>query len=252
MQIESAKPHAEGGWIHALTDERIQRITPKPKKIIQRSVSFRNESARCRRAITVSQSRDLARRLGVSRLSLERLEIGWDGRSYTFPMCDANSEIIGIRLRTSDGRKYAVSGSQNGLFIPTEVCAWSEQTLYICEGESDTAAALTLGLDAIGRPSCTGSEKHIKEFLRQRRRDVVIVSDNDGLKTRPDGTQWRPGIEGARHLAQAIRPICSSVKIITPPEKDLRAWVQAGATAEAVMALVSARRFVAYNSKGKK
>jgi hypothetical protein len=46
-----------------------------------------------------------------------------------------------------------------------------------------------------------------------RRRDVVIVADNDG-----------PGQVGAKALQDRIVGLCASVRVWTPPAKDLREW----------------------------
>ena len=62
----------------------------------------------------------LAGLLGVSTASLARLGIGWCGssRTWSFPMTDAAGRVRGIRLRTDEGRKFAVRGGHDGLFIP--------------------------------------------------------------------------------------------------------------------------------------
>lgn len=88
-------------------------------------------------------------------------------------------------------------------------------TLYICEGPTDTAAALTLGLFAIGRPSCMGCEEMITKLIRlQGIRRVIIITDND-----------IPGLRGAAKLQRQI-PAMSCAW--SPPCKDLRAFVNAG------------------------
>jgi hypothetical protein len=52
--------------------------------------------------------------LGVSAGSLSRLGAAWfaGGPAWSFPMRNGAGEIIGIRLRSEDGSKYAVTGSQ--------------------------------------------------------------------------------------------------------------------------------------------
>ena len=132
-------------------------------------------------------------------------------------MRDVTRRIIGVRRRFPNGRKCCVNGSQTGLFVPTGVPDTGQ--LLICEGPTDTAALLTLGFPAIGRPSCTGGMTYLVHLARGR--NVVIVADADV-----------PGQRGAIRLATSLRPHCPSVRIIVPPcgVKDARAWVQAGAT----------------------
>jgi hypothetical protein len=84
------------------------------------------------------------------------------------------------------------------------------------------------------------------EFLRAKRRDVIVMSDNDEPKQRPDGSVWFPGQEGASRLANRIKPLVRSVKVCHPPcHKDIRAWKIAGATRPVVMAIIKNARYVA-------
>jgi hypothetical protein len=163
----------------------------------------------------------LAANLGVSPGSLSRLGIVWavPHRAWGFPMSDGQCRPIGLRLRAESGRKWAVSGSRNGLFWPADLAGAGP--LLFCEGASDTAALLDLGYDAIGRPSCAGAIEMVVEVVyRLGRRDVVVVADADG-----------PGIDGADRLAQALTEAGHRPKVIRPVQgKDARAWVQAGAT----------------------
>jgi len=159
----------------------------------------------------------LSEQLGVSVQCLKMLNIGWDGKAYAFPMFDEYGNIIGIQRRFSDGHKVSVDGSKIGLFIPSNLPA--DGLLLICEGASDTAAALDLGFPAIGRPSCNSGVAMTGRFVKGR--NVAIVGDND-----------EAGRSGAEGLAGELH--CPSVKVIYPPEgiKDLRQWVKSGLTAE--------------------
>jgi hypothetical protein len=147
------------------------------------------------------------------------LRIGWDGNAFTFPMTDADGGVIGIRRRFLTGSKCSVRGSRSGLFVPTS--PEDGNRLLICEGATDTGAALDLGFDAIGRPSCNSGIEMIARVARGRN-EVVIVGDND-----------HAGRRGAAKLADALVLHCS-VKVIYPPEgaKDLRQWLRQGLTQE--------------------
>lgn len=183
---------------------------------------------------TEGQIAALSESLAVSVASLNRMEVAWcaDRNCWAFPMHDSRRQIIGVRFRTDDGRKFALTGSHAGAFIPSGLDS-KEPTLLICEGPTDTAAALTIGFEAIGRPSCSGASEIIADMLQDcRRKDVVIVADNDG-----------PGRAGAHRLADRLLGVTRSLKVIdSRPHKDIRAWLQAGAT----MPLVQIRINQAY------
>ena len=191
---------------------------------------------------TESDSLDwIAGKLGVSRASLISLHaVKRDGFSWIFPMWNPNGSMVGLRIRTNSGDKFAWKGSRQGLSIPDYVDPDDTEPLIICEGPTDTAAAITMGFHAIGRPSCTGGETMIREFL-YRRRAVTIIADRDTPKERPDGSTWLPGQQGAEKLAEAICDLCSTLKIIKPNAfsvKDIRAWLVAGATKPIVEAAI--------------
>ncbi len=150
-------------------------------------------------------------------------------------MRDGKGNIIGIRRRLPNGDQLTLKNTRNGLFVPDGVLA-SEGTLYIAEGPTDTGALLDMGFPAIGRPSCSGGTDFIKRILKGKRRDVVIVADNDARKA--DGR--RPGQDGALALALAVKHMTRSVRIIKPPRhKDIRQWYLDGCTHETIVRLVT-------------
>ena len=243
MRVESSKPCKSEGWFHELSEPLpCQPVTrPKSKPVPPEDFT----TLACRYVESLRNIELLARGLGVSIRSLERLQAGWNGVGYTFPMRDGRERIIGIRVRGRQG-KWAVPGSHNGLFWPEGVYSGSDYPLVICEGPTDCAALLDMEYDALGRPSCLGGVEHIVEFLKGRRRDVVIMADRDPPKARPDGSVWFPGQEGAAQLARAIRPLVRSLKVVKPPShKDVRAWRVAGATHDVVATVIKNTRYVA-------
>lgn len=177
----------------------------------------------------------IADELGVSAWSLRSLGCGWarEHRAATFPMRDGERNIIGIRLRRSDGRKWAVAGSRSGVFVPDGFPGALDperEPVFIVEGPSDAAALIDLGFDVIGRPSCRGGVDYIKDlcYRHARRRTVAVVADHDG-----------PGVEGAEQLAASLRPIVRSLKVIEPTRgKDARAWKAEGVTRDRVRMVV--------------
>ena len=143
---------------------------------------------------------------------------------------------------------WALTGSHAGLFIPSggPKAQPQQHPMLVCEGPTDTAAALALGFDAVGRPSCTGAAEMLSDYIgQQRRRDVVIIADADGPPGgRPACLQDDPGRFGAHALADTLGPVARTVRVITAaPHKDLRAWLGAGATSAAVRARIDNARY---------
>jgi DNA primase len=147
-------------------------------------------------------------------------------------MVSHDGAVLGIRLRRTDGFKFAVKGGREGLFIPSGVEA-EAAPLLICEGPTDTAALLDLGFrNVVGRPSCTGGAKLLCDLTRRRRpSDVVIVADGD-----------EPGRRGAGNLASILLAHAPGVRVIAPPEgiKDAREWLKAGGRREDVEKAIDA------------
>ena len=169
-------------------------------------------------------------------------------------MRDTRGNVLGIRLRRSNGFKFSVKGGHEGLFIPRRVGQGRSgsvpggTSLVICEGATDTAALLDMGLDSVvGRPSCTGGVKLLVELVRLRQRpEVVIIRDNDD-----------PGRRGAENLASVLAKYAPAVRTIQPPHgiKDARAWKQAGANREeleSAITIAPARRAVICARAGNK
>jgi hypothetical protein len=132
--------------------------------------------------------------------------------------------VVGLLRRYRDGSKRSMGGGTRGITIPSGFKDRAGPVLLV-EGPSDTAAALALGLRALGRPSNTGGMEHLAVLLSQQPPDtaILVVGENDAKR---DGT-W-PGLEGARHTAGALaRLLGREVRWALPPAgvKDMRAWV---------------------------
>ena len=231
MRVESSKRLRNGGWLHRLRDDAILMAPYRTRRVAVElpdcGRDFGELAAVFATRIRREQLESLANALGVSERSLRRLGVGFDACAFTFPMRDGGGIVVGIRRRFQDGTKRAICGSRNGMFVPSELSG--TESLLICEGESDTAALLTLGFNCVGRPSCTGGVRMLCELAPGR--DVVVVADGD-----------MPGQRGARSLASVLRMYCPSVRIIEPPGniKDARAWLRAGGTREDVRAAIDA------------
>lgn len=162
----------------------------------------------------------LGEKLGILPDALRALDCAWcaSQTAWAFPMRDGDDSIIGIRLRNGSGQKWAVKGSRQGIFIPRFPVT---PTVCICEGPTDTATAISMGIFAVGRPSCCCGNDQIKAaFERLNVRRALIISDND-----------KPGVDGAVRLAADLQiPTCTFV----PPAKDLREFVRNGGTLQLI------------------
>ena len=216
---EGSSRYIEGsGYLHVLRvttewmkEEYIPRMTkPLPEHNEVLAIRARQWIRECPQA----KVNELADRLGVSDEALRLLNIGWfsGNNSWIFPMLRQGSRLIGIRTRPTNGKKFSIKGSRNGLFIPNNLP--DEGVIYVCEGESDTAALLTCGLPAVGRPSCNSGDRLIAELLKDR--DVVVCMDRDGV-----------GKRGAKALAKYLKCHTQDVRMFEPPDKykDMRDWL---------------------------
>lgn len=244
-RVEGSKRCGEAGWLHRLT------ISPPGRHDRRRITRIRTRlplpdltalAERCRSSLVAERLDSLAESLGLSEHSLTALRVGWsvDHRAWTFPMQDpSNGKVIGIRLRSLDGSKFAVTGGKEGLFIPTTEADPSDP-LLIAEGATDTAALLDLGFaNVVGRPNCTGGIKHLVALVGVRRpTGVVIVADGD-----------ESGRTGAANLASVLQVFSPEIRVIEPPAgvNDARSWKRTGAShadVEAVIAAAPARRLI--------
>jgi len=221
MRVESGKPCHNGGWLHAL-DARAQPVERRPEPE-RPTINAAGLMLGFWKGTTDLMRRDAALKLGVSAFALHSLGACWaqPHRAWAFPMFNGARECIGIRLRAESGRKWAVTGSRQGIFIPRSE---PQATAFIVEGPTDAAAALTLGLFTLGRPSCSGCIPYTQVAInRLGIKRAVIVADND-----------TPGIRGAKVMADELQVPCCHLLL---PSKDLREFVRLGGTRELIDSL---------------
>lgn len=146
---------------------------------------------------------------------------------WTFPERDASGRVKGISTRhRTDGTKRAISGSKRGLTYADD---WhdSQGPVYLVEGGSDTAACMTMGLSAMGRPSNLGGVDDLAELLRPHEdREIVVLGERD---FKADTNRW-PGRDGAISIAkQLAEQLNRSIGWALPPEgfKDVREYLNA-------------------------
>ena len=233
MRVPSKMKAKSDAWIHFLkARDSAVPVRRAPLPVPVRKHVF--DAARAHESMRNAWCNEMldfnAVNLNVNMDALERLQPGWDSfsKAVAYPMRDARGAIIGIRLRNREGKKWAVAGSRDGLFYDPGMILGEDGDLAVCEGPTDTAAAYTLGLNAVGRSSCqTGCEMLKALASRLRAKLITIIADADGWKERPDGSKWRPGIEGAIALGNQLGRIH---RVVVPPRKDLREWVGHGCT----------------------
>ena len=229
-----SKKYIEGsGYLHILkeTSEWKRELSKPEKKQLPEHNEVLAIMAR-KLARTINQERlvDLAENLDISTKTLQRLYVGYAGNqdAYSFPMLRSGNRLIGIRFRNLQGKKWAMRGSKQGLFIP-KADGPAQKGLLICEGPTDTGCALDMGFDAVGRPSCNSKTDLIVEYASGRH--VAIIADADNV-----------GLDGADRLSFALKQHCPEVVILVPPAKDLRAWVDEGCTREDLLDLIKRMR----------
>jgi len=174
----------------------------------------------------------LATDLGVKTTMLEHLGVGTKDKFSTWPERRGNC-VTAITLRplqpiVSGAKRFEqVPGGKRGLTIPDNL-GTKLDLLLICEGGSDTAAALSLGMAAIGIPgagNCT--DLVVSVCLLRKPERVVVVGDAD-----------EAGKKSAEKLHAALTAAKFEVITLFPPEglKDLRDWCATGLTKEVLLA----------------
>ena len=120
--------------------------------------------------------------------------MGWfaNEKCWTFPEYDELRHVIGIMRRYKDGEKRFIAGGKRGLYLPKSLDLNADQIMVV-EGGSDTAAALKLEWNVIGRPSASGGVPQLIQLLKATNSSIYILGDNDPKR---NGT-W-PGRGGRR------------------------------------------------------
>ncbi|QDP65063.1 MAG: hypothetical protein GOVbin1630_20 [Prokaryotic dsDNA virus sp.] len=231
---EGSKKYIDGsGYLHILketTEWKKELSKPIEKQLPEHNEVMAIMARKLAKTISEEKLVDLAEDLDVSIKSLKRLYVGYASNqdAYSFPMLRSGNRLIGIRFRNMEGRKWALKGSRQGLFLPKQE-GKEQKGVLICEGPTDTGAALDMGFDCIGRPSCNSGSDLIIEAAKGRH--VAIIADADNV-----------GLDGAERLAFTLRSHCPEVVILVPPAKDLRAWVAEGCVRKDVLDLIKEKR----------
>lgn len=220
MRVESKVPMKNGGYLHRSNDAKTpikpvaRAVTGKPVTIdavkIWRDLKADTQPCDVERLATL---------LKVGALNLERVGTVWIAtkNAWGFPMRLGDGRIVGFRIRNAAADKWSWPGSKAGIFTAGPLNPM--EMLYVVEGPTSLAAILTLGLSAIGRPSCAGQEDIVNEYIKLNRvRRIVIIADNDPHDA---------GLKGAGKLQETLH--VPSVLMMLP-QKDVRAFLIAGGT----------------------
>ncbi len=229
QRVESGRRIGDAGWLHRIEDHRVLPISIRNQistvSPVRRDVDWTGFNKQLVLSLDDSNASRLSEHIRISKATLRLMEWGWSQRqsTWTVPMRSADGRIIGIRTRARSGEKRAIKSSASGLFFSPELIrsARSAEVLLICEGPTDTAALLDIGIHfVVGRPSCNSGVELIAQLVAQRCfRRVLIVSDSD-----------TPGLRGSSILATELitRNLIDpdSIGICVPPHgiKDCRAW----------------------------
>jgi len=195
----------------------------------------------------------LESRRGIGYDTAKRYGLGWDGR-LVIPIRCALGFAVDARRHDLMG-KFSVKilsykeGYGGARIWPLDQLAAKE--VYLFEGELDTLLAVHQGLPAVTITSgaMTWNAKWNGLF---KGKHVVVVPDMDKPKTRPDGTVFSPGLDGAKKRMAEIAKAAASVRMVALPvsgekdEKDFTDWVmKKGGSASALreLAKTSATRY---------
>lgn len=239
MRVESdikafSRKDGTPAWIHSIGESFGEVKVLKPKRARLKSSAemealakeaFLHERAKLERILLASE-------LGVSVHALEEMRVGFrtdSGGNHTlWPSRGCGGEIIGAVRRYHDGSKKSFFGGAAGVFYAPTQSVLTKYPVLIVEGASDVAAACTIGLSAIGRPSNTGGVDLL--FDLDIRFPIVVVGERDESperRGRHDScpidcagcANCYPGMYGAKLVAGQL-----GCRWILPPEgcKDLR------------------------------
>ena len=198
-------------------DTGSSRMTPEMWEILASQYEER---------LTTKLLTKLVNSLGVAAEALSQIRAGWNSsdQCYAFPEVNDEDQVIGISSRAEDGSKQMIVGSKRGLYMPKGVMD-GKGPILLPEGASDVAAAITMGLPAIGRSSATGGSKLLAKLLAKlpKDRDVIVVGEMDASHS----GKW-PGKEAAIKLAGKLAAALGRIVYwaLPPKGKDIREYLR--------------------------
>jgi hypothetical protein len=223
MTTTRTPPGRETGFLSGRTqaspqEEPGEADNPSGKRL-NKQEEWEERHTRAAKAASGGMVRSVARKLGVTARSLREIGIGFENFAATFPMRAADGRCVGLRLRPLNDihTKLSAPGSGLGLFIPSRGLTGSAE--LVAEGESNLAAALTLGYRAIATPGAGQCANEVVRFFASRPAACpCIVADADD-----------PGQRGAERIARALTDAGTPCRLLVVPAEhgDLREWLKA-------------------------
>lgn len=197
--------HFLNGHTHTIVPEKNDDLIPDASAVfrVYKQLSFFRDDME-----------PLANALRISPVALLLLGVGYSEkkRCWMFPMYNEKRHMIGLKCRNLKGNKWCFKGSRLGVYMSRVFNP--HQMILVCEGESDTAACLGLGYNAIGRASAQTCMKIIPELVKNNQHIYVFADrDEDGL--------------GLRSSERLIEHIGRGTIIYNKEYKDVREWVLA-------------------------
>ncbi|MFI4854807.1 MAG: AAA family ATPase [Phycisphaerales bacterium JB065] len=187
---------------------------------------FQSQYTTLRAATPNARLQELADLLGLPGEAVGAMPYAWFPEEDCWICAETGPDgaICGLERRYRDGSKKGMPGGMRGLFVPIDFDP-EDEVVHVVEGASDTAAALAMGLRAVGRPSNTGGCAALVQLCRYWK--VLVVGENDrktGKKSKRE--QW-PGRDGAITVSDSLAETWGEpVKWCLPPAgaKDLRGF----------------------------
>ncbi len=214
-----------GGWLHILGDFKPQKYkTPKKPYVNWNkwTVKFAKQLINNREGFG-----KLCQSIDLNPISVLRFYVGWHKGWLTIPVYSMMRKVAGIQRRRGSIKRY-MKHSSMGVFVPSAFFQNPSDTLAVCEGWTDTVAALEYGYNAVGKVNAYVGDEEVIMYAKTHPvvKRVIIFADNN-----EDGV----GLDGAVETACLLKDAGLQAKVVLTPEKDLRACKQKGMTIKEVI-----------------
>ena len=234
------------GWIHFIPakDRRARSIVNKHTTPVSNSLELRDFTLfhqHYTRSMTPLARINLANGLGLSVEALEQFDLGYCvyPSALVIPAMAGDHQIVGLRHRrmnpSGSVSKWHCERGSAAYPLLRKTPVEPGMPLIITEGPSDCFAATAIGLSACAKwskPLDVLKARVLIDYATRVQSSMCIVAgDNDA-----SGGGETSAIESGL-LIKELMPNAQVLTVIPPRDiKDLREWVQKGATAAMVLA----------------